>query len=225
MTILRLLPPNSISPRALILVLHGVGSDAASMQPLSYMLHKANPTAVVIMPDAPFPFDGGGRGYQWFSVRGVTDGNRQARIAEAVPNLEALIEAELARYSLTHYDLGVCGFSQGAMMALAIADTANPPAAIASIAGRITRPVASLRSSDRPSELLLTHGESDQIVPFACLQEAIGAFSGAGYAPKWSAIPHLGHQISNVQAQAVGVFFRSTFQKPPIGHRNAAAVT
>jgi predicted esterase len=55
--------------------------------------------------------------------------------------LTAIIDQEAARYGMTSDQIAVCGFSQGAVMALAVADTPSAPAEIASIAGRIARPV------------------------------------------------------------------------------------
>ncbi len=206
MTTLRLLPPDGSAPMALIIVLHGVGADAASIQPLARVLHEANPTAAVVTPNAPLPFDAGGRGYQWFSIRGVNDHNRQTRIADALPGLEAIIEQELANHRLTRKDLGVCGFSQGAMMALALADSANSPAAIASIAGRIARSV--IPASSPLPQLLMTHGDSDPVVPFECLSHALKEFVEHGYMIEARPIAGFGHQIAQAQADAVGTFFR-----------------
>ncbi len=208
MTIIRLLPPHGIAPQALILVLHGVGTDAASMQPLARHLQRDNPNAAIVIPDAPSPFDLGRSGYQWFSINGVTDDNRQARIAEARPNVETMIAQELARYQLSHQELGICGFSQGAMMALAMADSPNAPAATVSIAGRIARPVTP--AAGRTSRVMLTHGTADPIVPFACMEEAERAFVAAGNPVQTSPVPGHGHHISEAQAHNVGAFFART---------------
>jgi phospholipase/carboxylesterase len=82
MTIIRLLPLHGMAPQILIIVLHGVGADAGSMRPLAQHLHCENPNAAIVIPDAPIPFDLGDGGYQWFSIKGVTDYNRQVRITE-----------------------------------------------------------------------------------------------------------------------------------------------
>ncbi len=136
MTPLRLLPAHRAVPNSLIIVLHGVGADAASMRPLGERLHAANPTSAVIIPDAPTPSNLGG-GYQWFSVRGVTDINRSDRIASALLWLDRFIAEERQRYGIKQDCVAISGFSQGAMMALALVGRPNPPSAVAAIAGRI----------------------------------------------------------------------------------------
>jgi phospholipase/carboxylesterase len=210
MTVFRLLPRDGSAPKALVFVLHGVGADAASMQTLARVLHEANPTAAVVTPDAPWTFDLGGGGYQWFSILGVDDHNRQTRIADAMPGLEAMIEQELAHHHLGRKDLGICGFSQGAMMALALADRANAPAAIASIAGRIARLIAPASASS--PHVFITHGDSDPIVPFECLNQSLNAFTEADYVVEAMPIAGLGHQIAPTQADIVGAFFRRTLR-------------
>jgi phospholipase/carboxylesterase len=208
MTIIRLLPPHGIAPQTLIIVLHGVGADAVSMRPLAQHLHRDNPNAAIVIPDAPISFDLGGSGYQWFSIKGVTDDNRQARIAEARPKVEAMIAQELVRYQLSHRELGICGFSQGAMMALAMADRPNAPAATASIAGRIARAVNPV--TDWKPPILLTHGTDDPIVPFACMDEAERTFHAAGYRVQTLPVARHDHHIAEAQANKIGAFFART---------------
>jgi phospholipase/carboxylesterase len=216
MTIIRLLPTQDSAPQNLIIVLHGVGADAASMLPLAQHLHRDNPNAAIVIPDAPISFDLGGGGYQWFSIKGVTDSNRQARIAEARPYVDMFIEQELARYQLSHQDLGICGFSQGAMIALAMANSPDAPAAIASIAGRIARDVTSL--AHQKPYVVLTHGTDDPIVPFACMKQAEHAFHAADYPLQTLPIAGHGHQIAEAQASSIGIFFARTLPFPHIKH-------
>jgi phospholipase/carboxylesterase len=201
---LRFLPASRQAPKSLIVLLHGVGANAESMEPLASYLHTANPDAAISLPNAPAVFDLGGSGRQWFSIKGVTDQNRTARIAEALPPVEVMIADELRRYGLTHRELCLVGFSQGAMLALAMANSESPPAAIASIAGRVAGPVR--RSMGHVLDVFLTHGTADQIVPFECMKYAEDAFSNAGYYPRVLPIAGLDHQISKEQADALAAF-------------------
>ena len=75
--------------RQLFILLHGVGGTPDSLLPLAEAVRAAFPTAAVLIPEGFEPFDGGGAGRQWFSVRGVTEENRPARVAAALPALAA----------------------------------------------------------------------------------------------------------------------------------------
>ena len=66
----------------LILLFHGVGSRPEDLVPLGRRLAEADPGAWVVSVCSPEPSDLGS-GWQWFSVRGVTEDSRPARIATA----------------------------------------------------------------------------------------------------------------------------------------------
>jgi predicted esterase len=140
----------------------------------------------------------------------VTDLNRQSRIEAALPWVENFINKEAQAHHLPFNKIGVCGFSQGAMMSLALADRREPPAAIASIAGRIARE-PSLSTNASP-QMLLTHGAADRTVPFACLSEASSALVIAGYSVLTLPIDGHGHYITSQQAKAVAQFSSNVFE-------------
>ena len=62
-----------------VIFLHGVGGTGASMQPPADALGLTVPAHCL---DGTEPFDMG-PGRQWFSVKGVTEANRPARVAAA----------------------------------------------------------------------------------------------------------------------------------------------
>jgi phospholipase/carboxylesterase len=205
----RLLPVDKRPPRMLIVLLHGVGGDADTMMPLAQFLNDILADTVIVVPEAPIPFDLGDTGFQWFSVQGVTRANRGDRIRNALPVVQKMIDREAARYHLPWGRVGVCGFSQGAMISLALADGPNPPWAIASIAGRIaTSPKVQI---GQPPTIFLSHGSADQTVPFACLAEAKAAFRRAGYPVSALPIPTQGHEIGREQAAEIAHFFTAAF--------------
>lgn len=205
MTVIRLLPFDGATPQTLIVCLHGVGSGAMSLRPLGQMLRIANPTSVVIIPDAPHPSDLGGAGRQWFSVRGITNTNRADRIDAALPWLDAFIITERHQLLLAAKQVAVCGFSQGAMMALALASRDNAPRAIASIAGRIAAPIPARTNTS--TRIFLSHGDLDPVVPFACMGEAERSFRSAGYRVTQAPMRGLSHVIAPSQADAACTFF------------------
>ena len=70
------------APKQLVLLFHGVGSSARDLGPLAEALAPHLPDAAIVSVQAP---DAVGRGWQWFSVEGVTEADRPARVAAAMP--------------------------------------------------------------------------------------------------------------------------------------------
>jgi phospholipase/carboxylesterase len=136
-----------------VVLLHGVGGTGASMRPIAEHLGRGVET---YSPDGPAAFDMGA-GRQWFSVLGVTEANRPARVAAALPAFAATI----ARFGDLH-DTVLIGFSQGAIMALHAAAAGLRPAGVIAIAGRLSGPV-----DQQPvwPKITLLHGTADQIMP------------------------------------------------------------
>lgn len=103
-----------------VILLHGVGSNGRDLQPLAQFWQQQHPDVTFISINAPFPFDQGNGGYQWFSVTGVTEQSRSARIVAARADFDRTINDLLAEHdiNLQTDKLMLAGFSQGAIMAL-----------------------------------------------------------------------------------------------------------
>ncbi len=91
-----------------------------------------------------------GVGAHWFSVQGITDENRPARVAEAMPaflhNLRYWQQTSGVAASAT----AMLGFSQGAIMALEAAQTqARLAARINALSGRYAQHHAQLLTPER----------------------------------------------------------------------------
>ncbi len=161
--------------KQLFILLHGVGGEPSDLQPLAEALGTAFPQAALLLPEGLSPFDGGDSGRQWFSVDGVTDDNRAARVAAALPALHALVKQAQARFTVMQPDTALAGFSQGAIMALeyAIAHDGCVGRVLAFSGRFATLP-------DKAPEfttLHLLHGKEDRIVPVDHAYAAYERFS------------------------------------------------
>ena len=152
----------SVPGARLILLFHGVGSRPEDLASLGRILADADPAAWVVSVCSPEPCDLGS-GWQWFSVRGVTE------------------------------DAGttLIGFSQGAIMALESTQLpATLAARVISLAGRFASPP---RVAPTATQVHLLHGEQDPVIDprysliAAETQQALGAvatvelFAGLGH--------------------------------------------
>jgi phospholipase/carboxylesterase len=155
--------PGSARPKQLFILLHGVGTNSSDMVPLANQFRAVYPEAAFLIPDGPFPFDGGGEGRQWFSLSGLTEENRPARIAEAIQVLYTLVRQSQDHLNILPSDTALVGFSQGAIMALEFSAAHD---------GRIGRVLAfSGRYTKLPEKapelttVHLFHGENDNVMP------------------------------------------------------------
>ena len=184
------------APAKLVILLHGVGSNGAGLAPLAGVLRPAIPAANFVSPDAPLPFDHG-PGRQWFSVTGITEGNRSARIAAARAGFDATLAAIIDAHGLTGRldSVALLGFSQGSIMALdAVATGRWQVAAVAAFSGRLASPppLAPLLGT----KVLLVHGAADPVIPASDSTRAAGTLRGLGMDVALHIQPGLGHTIS-----------------------------
>jgi phospholipase/carboxylesterase len=168
-----------------IVFLHGVGGSGASMRPLADQLGLAGE---MHCPDGPQAFDMGA-GRQWFSVNCVTEANRAARVADALPALTATIEA----FGDPRETI-LIGFSQGAIMALHAVAAGLPVASVVALSGRLAGPVAA--RIDWPPITLL-HGKADPVMPPDIARSTQAWLQTAGANPQLQMFAGLGHAIDD----------------------------
>ena len=166
-----------------VIFLHGVGSSGAAMAPLAGAAALGVPAHC---PDGPLPF-GHGQGRQWFSIEGVTEDNRPARVAAALPGFEQVV----SQFGDTRDSLLV-GFSQGAIMSLHAVAAGMPAAGVIALSGRLAGPVA---ARDDWPPITLLHGSADPMMPPAVAHATEGWLKEAGAAPQLTIFEGLGHSV------------------------------
>lgn len=134
--------PLTAPAKGLVVLMHGVGSNARDLMPLADIWSERLPDVAFTSLDGTDPFDGGFGGRQWFSLRDISEGNREARAATAYAALRRMLEAELAHWQLSFGRLALVGFSQGSIMALHhVATSAEGAACVVAYSGRLASPV------------------------------------------------------------------------------------
>ncbi len=180
--------------KQLFLLFHGVGAKPESLLPAAKAIAGEFPLALVVCVAAPFNSDIG-RGYQWFSVRGITEANRLSRIKDAMPVFLQEIRHWQSASQVGSAETALIGFSQGAIMALH-ASTTQPP-----VAGRIVahsgRYAVLPDSIAAKTTLHLIHGKNDEVMEYRHCIESAHHLKSIGADFTADVIPFLTHGMSD----------------------------
>jgi len=186
----------------LLLLFHGVGSSAEDLQPVGQVLAARWPGAWVVSVRSPQPSDFG-RGWQWFSVQGVTEANRPERVAAALPAFLDRVGAWQQHTGVAAERTTLLGFSQGAIMALESTQHPSRPQVarrVIAIAGRFAQPP---RHAPIGVEVNLMHGDQDRMMPVGLAVEADRELRTLGATPTLDRFAGLGHGIDARVVEAI----------------------
>lgn len=187
--------PDDGPPQLLFLLFHGVGGQAQSMVPLAQRLASEYPQAAVLCIDAPDAFDGApaGGGRQWFSIQGIDEASRPARIAATMPRFVAQVRALQQHFDMDWPRTALVGFSQGAIMALE-AVQAEPHLAGRVLAFSGRHGTAPLHAPE-DTTVHLFHGLADRVVPPGPAIDSAERLVALGGDVTCEALPGIGHEI------------------------------
>ena len=203
--------PEFMQPQQLFILLHGYGGQASDMVPLADRLKDEFPNAAFFLPDATFPFEGGGSGRQWYSNSGVTEENRPARVNEAMPVLFALVSYAQNRFNVLQTDTAIAGFSQGANMALQFSVLHD------GLVGRVLafsgRFAALPDKAPGLTTLHLLHGEEDSVISAEHAQAAHARLVQIEGDVTLDVIPGVGHEINALLSERAIHRLKTTIPK------------
>jgi phospholipase/carboxylesterase len=193
----------------LVVLVHGYGADGQDLIGLAQHWQSLLPTVAFAAPNAPTRISGG-PGYQWFPISRIDPHEMRKGVETAAPALDEYLDAELARLGLPPERLALAGFSQGTMLSLHLGLRRKiRPAAIVGFSGLLAgSPPA---DGDIPP-ILLTHGDSDQVIPPQAMFIAATQLGLAGAAVQWHLAPGMGHGIDPEGLLLAGQFLSLAFQ-------------
>ena len=156
-----------------IILLHGYGGDGKDISMLSYNWRRHLPNTIFICPNGHELCPINPSGFQWFDLT-KDDQNyiiEQSLIAEKKVN--KFINEIKKKFDLENNKICLSGFSQGCMMAINLGLTADKEyCCIVGFSGKIINQ-EDLKSRKKVSmNILLIHGDADQVVQPNCMLEA-----------------------------------------------------
>ena len=205
------LPPARGPATHLVVLVHGYGADGQDLIGLAGHWQALLPTVAFAAPNAPTRIPGG-PGYQWFPISRIDPHEMQKGVEVAGPMLETYLDAELARLALPPERLALVGFSQGTMLSLHVGLRRKVrPAAIVGFSGLLPGAPPVLDTHDVPP-ILLTHGDSDEVIPPQAMFLAANQLGAAGAAVQWHLARGMGHGIDPEGLAMAGNFLNLAFR-------------
>jgi phospholipase/carboxylesterase len=192
----------------LVVLVHGYGADGQDLLGLANHWQGLLPSVAFAAPNAPTRIPGG-PGYQWFPISRIDPHEMQKGVEAAGPALDEYLDGELARLGLPPERLALAGFSQGTMLSLHVGLRRKVrPAAIVGFSGLLAGPPP---DSDIPP-ILLTHGDSDTVIPPQAMFLAAAQLGLAGAAVQWHLAAGMGHGIDPEGLGIAGQFLDLAFR-------------
>jgi phospholipase/carboxylesterase len=187
------------SPRAAVIVLHGLGADGNDFVPVAHELDLATvgPVRYVFphAPTRPVTINGGYVMRAWYDILGL-DSSRLREDEAGLRESQALVEALIAREKTRGIAAGrivLAGFSQGCAMALMTGlRHGERLAGIVGLSGYL--PLASKTGAERhdvnrDTPIFLAHGSNDTVIPIQRARESRDVLVSLGHAVEWHEYP------------------------------------
>ncbi len=209
----RLPPARGGKPDALVVLLHGYGSNGADLISLAPYWAKALPGAQFISPNAPEGVPGMPGAYQWFPLARPDPSSLERGAASAQASIDRFIDRELERYGLDESRLALVGFSQGTMMSLYVG-LRRKPAAILGFSGALAG-ARTLKEDVRGPvpPVLLIHGDQDDRIPLTAMFDASEALAEAGFGAQWHVSYGVPHSIGQDGLDLGGAFLAMALKR------------
>lgn len=182
----------------LLLLLHGYGANEDDLFSLAPYLDER---FLVVSARAPIRLRGMMGGYAWFNLGFTPQGIAvdPAEVESARQTLKAFIDEIVATYDCDPNTVYLVGFSQGAMMGLAVALTyPGTAAAVVAMSGRLM-PQTMHQVQDKDAliglPIFVLHGTQDNVLPISHGRETRAALSELPVNLTYREYP-MGHEVS-----------------------------
>ena len=170
-TIIR--PENNLEIKNAIILLHGYGGDGKDISMLSLNWKRHLPNTIFICPDGHETCPINPSGFQWFDLTKNDSSYILDESIKAEKVLNKFIIEIKEEFDLENNKICLSGFSQGCMMAINLGLTSEKAYnSIIGFSGKIIDQENLKNRKKASTNILLIHGDLDQVVPANFLLEA-----------------------------------------------------
>ena len=189
-------PLSKEKPKNAVILCHGYGGDGKDISLLASYWRTYLPDTLFVCPDAPEKCAVSPKGFQWFDLTDQTHDQILVKSLVAEIKLNTLIDEVKNNNNLTGEKIAIGGFSQGCMISLQTGikrkDKIN---SIIGYSGKIIDTMHLQNNINSRPDIILMHGDKDEIVPISFLLEAKEFFNKNKYQIKTQIFKNCEHRI------------------------------
>ena len=166
-------PENGNEIKNAIILLHGYGGDGKDISMLSLNWKRHMPNTIFICPNGHEVCQINPSGFQWFDLTKDDPDYILEQSIKAENKIQKFINEIKQEFNLTNNKICLAGFSQGCMLSLNVGlITEEKFSCIVGFSGKIIDQNNLKGRVKNFSDVLLIHGDADQVVPSTYLLEA-----------------------------------------------------
>ena len=166
-------PESGIEIKNAVILLHGYGGDGKDISMLSLNWKRHMPNTVFICPNGHEVCLINPSGFQWFDLTKDDPDYILEQSIKAENKIQNFINEIKQEFNLTNNKICLAGFSQGCMLSLNVGLISEEKfSCIVGFSGKIIDQNNLKGRIKNFSDVLLIHGDADQVVPSTYLLEA-----------------------------------------------------
>ena len=166
-------PEDGIEIKNAVILLHGYGGDGKDISMLSLNWKRYMPNTVFICPNGHEACPINPSGFQWFDLTKDDPDYILEQSIKAENKIQKFINEIKQEFNLTNDKICLAGFSQGCMLSLNVGLISEEKfSCIVGFSGKIIDQNNLKGRVKNFSDILLIHGDADQVVPSTYLLEA-----------------------------------------------------
>ncbi len=200
-------PLSKEKPKNAVILCHGYGGDGKDIAILASYWRAHLSDTIFICPDAPEKCDASPTGFQWFDLMDQTPEQILSKSLVAEKKLNTLIDEVKLNYNLSADQIIIGGFSQGCMISLQTGikrkDKIN---SIIGFSGRIINTEHLSKNIISRPNIILMHGDLDQVVTIESFLEAKEFFGNNNYEIETKIFKNCEHRIPT-EGSSLGLQF------------------
>ena len=200
-------PISGEKPKNAIILCHGYGGDGKDISILANYWKTFLPQTIFICPDAPEKCSVSLNGFQWFDLTNESPDQILLKSILAETKLNKLIDEVKEKNNFSSEQIILSGFSQGCMIILQTAlkrkDKIN---SIIGYSGKIIDTKHIENNIKSKPDIILMHGDKDEVVPVSFLLEAIELFNRIDYKIQTKIFQNCEHRIPQ-EGSSLGLEF------------------